>query len=256
MSEPVVGVIGGMGPEATVELMRRVMDATPAADDADHIHLIVDNNPKVPSRIRALIEGTGEDPGPVIAAMAKRLEAAGADFLVMPCNTAHHYWAYAAEAVAIPVWHLVDLTLAKVTGAHGSPARVGMLASPALRQVGLYEQHAARHGVSLLYPRREAPLLEVIRAVKADRVTPREIASLDAAADELGGLGADALVLGCTEFSLIGGRLQAPVPVLDTLQVLAERIVEHVKGVNAPPAVPAGSGAQGPRAKACRERGR
>lgn len=136
----------------------------------------------------------------------------------------------AAEAVSVPVWHLVDLTLATVTGTVGSPARAGMLASPALRRVGLYEEHSPGHGVTLLYPRHEDPLLAVIRAVKADRVTSRDIQRLDEAARELAAMGADALVLGCTEFSLIADRLAAEIPVFDTLQVLAERIVEHVKG--------------------------
>lgn len=229
-TEPVVGVIGGMGPEATVELMRRVIAATPAADDADHIHMIVDNNPKIPSRIKALIEGGGENPGPEIAAMAQRLERAGADFLVIPCNTAHHYWSYAAEAVDVPVWHLVDLTLARIETEVGAPARVGMLASPALRRVQLYEQRCAAHGVSLLYPKREEGLLDVIRAVKANRVTGRQIGLFNQAARHLMEAGADAIVLGCTEFSLISGRLNADIPIFDTLQVLAEQIVAKVKG--------------------------
>jgi aspartate racemase len=106
-----VGVLGGMGPDATVAFMQRVIDATPAEDDIDHVHLLVDNNPKVPSRIKALIDGDGENPGPAIAAMARRLEKAGADFLVMPCNTAHYYWQDAQDAVGIPVWHIVERTL-------------------------------------------------------------------------------------------------------------------------------------------------
>lgn len=230
MSEPVVGIIGGMGPEATVDLMRRVIFATAADDDAEHIHMLVDNNPKVPSRIKALIEGTGENPGPVIASMAKRLEQAGADFLVIPCNTAHHYWSFAATAVAVPVWHLVDLTLRRISEDMGKPAQVGILASPALRKVGLYESHCAGYDVSLVYPKKEAALLEVIRAVKANRVTEREIRILSDTARQLTHAGANALVLGCTEFSLISGRIETVTPVFDSLQVLADQIVLQVKG--------------------------
>ncbi|HEY1837589.1 MAG TPA: aspartate/glutamate racemase family protein, partial [Rhizomicrobium sp.] len=83
MVEKVVGVIGGMGPEATVDFLSRVLRATPATDDADHIRVLVDNNPKIPSRIAALIEGGGEDPLPALIAMARGLESQGADFLVM-----------------------------------------------------------------------------------------------------------------------------------------------------------------------------
>jgi aspartate racemase len=228
-AEAVVGVIGGMGPEATVELMRRVIAETPAADDADHIRLIVDNNPKVPSRIKALIDGTGENPGPVMARMARGLEAAGADFLVIPCNTAHHYWSYAAEAVSIPVWNLVDLTLAQVVASVGAPAKLGILASPALRQVRLYDPSCAERSLQALYPQNDAHLLQVIRAVKANGVGDAEIGLLQQAADELIASGADALVLACTEFSLLAQHLRADRPVLDTLQVLAEEIVRFVK---------------------------
>ena len=73
-----VGILGGMGPEATILLMQKVMAAVPARDDADHVPLIVHQNPQVPSRIKALIEGTGEDPGPTLARMARDLQAAGA----------------------------------------------------------------------------------------------------------------------------------------------------------------------------------
>ena len=86
-----VGILGGMGPEATVLLMQQVIAAVPARDDADHVPLIVDQNRQVPSRIRRLIEGTGEDPRPVLAAMARRLQGRGPQALAMPCNTAHAY---------------------------------------------------------------------------------------------------------------------------------------------------------------------
>ncbi|MEM6545430.1 MAG: aspartate/glutamate racemase family protein, partial [Pseudomonadota bacterium] len=97
-----VGIIGGMGPEATVDLMSRVIALTPATDDADHIPMLVDNNSQVPSRIAALLEGTGTSPEPVLIAMAERLQHMGAQLLAMPCNTAHHYHQAVQAAVQIP----------------------------------------------------------------------------------------------------------------------------------------------------------
>lgn len=220
-----VGVLGGMGPDATVAFMQRVIDATPAQDDIDHVHLLVDNNPKVPSRIKALIEGDGENPGPVIAEMARRLEQAGAHFLVMPCNTAHYYWKDAQEAVSIPVWHIVERTLDSI--AHRLPgARVGMLCSPALRKIGLYEGFAQARGLALAYPSDEDAMLEVIRAVKRGQGRhPETLAAFTRAAAELGDQQADVLVLACTELSVIGDGLVASLPVVDTLQVLADDVV-------------------------------
>ncbi len=221
----IVGVLGGMGPDATVAFMQRVIDATPAEDDIDHVHLLVDNNPKVPSRIKALIDGDGENPGPTIAAMARRLEKAGAAFLVMPCNTAHYYWQYAQDVVDIPVWHIVERTLDTI--AHRLPgARVGMLCSPALRKIRLYEGFAQDRGLSLVYPNDEDAVLDVIRAVKrGEGRNPDTIVAFIRAATELSDLGADVLVLACTELSVIGDGLEASIPVVDTLQVLADDVV-------------------------------
>ena len=94
MSQPhdlIVGIIGGMGPEATIDLMARIIELTPATEDSDHIHMLVDNNPKVPSRIDAIVNRAPIDPTPTLVAMAQGLERQGADYLVMPCNTAHAY---------------------------------------------------------------------------------------------------------------------------------------------------------------------
>ncbi|MDI5921143.1 amino acid racemase [Halomonas sp. LR5S13] len=229
-----VGVLGGMGPDATVAFMQRVIDATPAEDDIDHVHLLVDNNPKVPSRIKALIDGDGENPGPAIADMARRLEQAGAAFLVMPCNTAHYYWQYAQDAVAIPVWHIVELTLDTI--ARRIPgAKVGMLCSPALRKIGLYEGFAEARGLSLVYPDDEASVLEVIRAVKRGQGRhPDTPAALTRAADDLKARGANVLVLACTELSVIQDVLDVSVPVIDTVQVLAEQVVAAAEGADVP----------------------
>jgi len=220
-----VGVLGGMGPDATVAFMQRVIDATPAEDDIDHVHMLVDNNPKVPSRIKALIDGDGESPGPVIAEMAHRLEKAGASFLVMPCNTAHYYWKDAQDAVKIPVWHIVERTLDTI--AHRWPgARVGMLCSPALRKIGLYEGFAEKRGLMLAYPQDEEAVLGVIRAVKRGQGHyPETLNAFSRAARDLGEQQVDVLVLACTELSVIADELDTPIPVVDTLQVLADDVV-------------------------------
>ncbi|TVU70087.1 aspartate/glutamate racemase family protein [Cobetia crustatorum] len=221
-----VGVLGGMGPDATVTFMQRVIDATPAEDDIDHVHLMVDNNPKVPSRIKALLEGGGEAPGPVIAEMAQRLEHAGCDFLVMPCNTAHYYWCDAQDAVSIPVWHIVERTL-DVVAQQTPGARVGMLCSPALRKIGLYEDFIESRDLSLVYPRDEDAMLGVIRAVKRGEGRSEDVAvSFCKAASDLKQQGAEVLVLACTELSVISDRLDDTLPIIDSVEVLAQGVVK------------------------------
>ncbi len=222
-SEKTVGVIGGMGPEATVEFMRRLIAIVPAKDDADHLHVIADNNPKIPSRIKALIEGGGEDPVPVLIAMARGLETAGADFLTIPCNTAHYYLPQIAGAVRIPVLDVVDLTIAKLRALDTKPERIGMLASTAVRLVGLFEKRFAAAGFTAIFPdeETESRLLDIIRAVKAGHTTPSHQRTYDAIAKRLAEDGADAFLVACTELSLLPKPDVIP-PVFDTLDVLVE----------------------------------
>ncbi|HEX2591680.1 MAG TPA: amino acid racemase [Rhizomicrobium sp.] len=229
-SEKTVGVIGGMGPEATVEFMRRLVAAVPAKDDADHLHVIADNNPKIPSRIKALIEKTGEDPTPVLIDMARKLQAAGADFLTIPCNTAHYYLPEIAKAVSIPVLDVVDLTIAKLSALDPKPTRIGMLASTAVRLVGLFERRFATAGLTTVFPdeETEAHLLDLIRAVKAGQITPSHKRTYEAIAKRLVEDGAYAFLVACTELSLLPKPDVIP-PVFDTLDVLVEATVRAAR---------------------------
>jgi len=230
--EKIVGVIGGMGPEATVDFLRRLVAATPARDDAGHIRVLVDNNPKVPSRIAALIEGGGEDPAPVLRAMARGLQAQGADFLVMPCNTAHHYLPVIADAVTIPVLDMVALAIARLGTLTLKPARIGMLASPAVRLVGLYEARLREAGFAALFPEEdsEAQLLEFIRAIKAGAMEDRHRHVYASVAAGLTKAGADAFLIACTEFSVIGPPAGLNRPCVDALDVLVEATIAEALG--------------------------
>jgi len=223
-----VGILGGMGPEATILLMSRVLALTPARDDADHVPLVVDNNTQVPSRIKALIEGGGEDPAPVLIDMAQRLEAYGAEALAMPCNTAHHYAPQIAAAVEVPFIDMVALaTAGAALTARGSP--VGILGSPAVRLTGLFDAALARHGATALYPRDEPRILSAIRSIKAGAADGAATQIAAAAVDELATAGAGAILIACTEFSIIAGALPRPVPLIDTIDVLAEAIVRFAR---------------------------
>jgi aspartate racemase len=146
MRQKTVGIIGGMGPEATVDLMQRIIQATPANDDQDHLRMLVDNNPKVPSRIKALIEGTGEDPAPVLVQMARDLERWGAGFLAMPCNTAHHFHPAVQAAVGVPVLNMIELTAGRIQQETPNVRKVGLLASTAVIRTDLYGKSFARNG--------------------------------------------------------------------------------------------------------------
>jgi aspartate racemase len=220
-----VGILGGMGPEATVLLMQRIIAATKAEDDADHIPLLVDQNPQVPSRIRRLIEGTGDDPGPVLAAMALRLQGAGAEALAMPCNTAHHYAETIRAAVHVPLIDMVQLSVAKAAELAGKGDRVGILASPAVRQIGLFDAACAAMDLQPSYAKDEADMLATIRAIKANGSSSSSRATLTKASEALLSDGCKVQLIACTEFSLISEALAPGTIVVDTLDALVSGII-------------------------------
>lgn len=225
-----VGILGGMGPEATILLMQKVMSAVAASDDADHIPLLVDQNPQVPSRIRRLIEGAGEDPGPVLAQMAVRLEAGGAEALAMPCNTAHHYAPQIRAATHLPFLDMVTLSVDHAAVLANGSRRVGILASPAVRRIGLFDAVLRARGLEAAYPTDEEALLSAIRRIKA--VGPDTVASeaLRSASSELLADGADVQMIACTEFSLIKSPTVPSARSFDTLDRLTAAIVDFARG--------------------------
>lgn len=224
-----IGILGGMGPEATVLLMQKIIAAVPAQDDCDHIPLIVDQNSQVPSRIARLIEGRGPDPAPVLAAMARRLQAAGADALAMPCNTAHHYAADIRAAVDIP---LLDMVAAASCAARAALMRggpVGLLASPAVARIGLFDAALAAEGVGAIQSENGDALLAAIRSIKAVGPNDAARAALLAASGALLAKGAVVQLIACTEFSLIPEAVAPGVCAIDTLDVLVAEIVSFAR---------------------------
>jgi len=225
-AELVVGVIGGMGPEATADFYLKLLQITPASCDQEHLRVIIDSNGKVPDRVQAIL-GDGASPAPVLVAMARNLEAIGAELLVIPCNTAHHYIQEVRLGVSVPVLHMqeeVMLALKKLTVQDQAPKQVGLLATTATIAVALYQHEAAKHGITILSPESQAQeqlVMAGIRAVKAgDKVQGKML--LQEAADLLVAQGASAIIAGCTEVPLVLLPDAQAVPLIDATLILAQ----------------------------------
>lgn len=223
-----VGIVGGMGPEATILLMQKVLVAVPAQDDADHIPLIVHQNPQVPSRIKALIDGDGPDPMPALMTMAQDLERAGAQALAMPCNTAHHYAMAVTHATSLPFLNMIDLTARHL--ADQGATTVGMLASPAARKVGVFDQAFKAHGLTALWTPNETAVLSLIQAVKAGEDQACLATRMGTIADAMIAQGADHLLVACTELSLMSHSLPRGTTHTDSLDCLVAAIMQFATG--------------------------
>ncbi len=229
MSDLCVGVIGGMGPDATVDFMARVLALTPASGDHDHIRMLVDQDPTIPNRQRAIL-GSGESPGPRLAAIASRLEACDCDFLVMPCNTAHVFLGDILDATRLPFVSIVDVTMTRLleTGAQ----RAGLLASAACLQAGVYQDAMRTAGVEpVLQDKSElADLTLAIGRIKTGDhgVEVRdEVRRLAAALVERG---AETIVLACTELPIVLEAGAIDVDLVSSSDLLAEATVAIATG--------------------------
>jgi len=221
-----VGVIGGIGPAATLHLLQALHAATPAETDQDHLRVLVDNNPGLPDR-NAALAGEGPSPGPAIAEMARALERSGAELLVMPCNTAHAFQSEIEAAASAPFLSIVDATLEAAFAARPDLRRAGLIAAPGALRAGLYQQAFAARGVECVAPEGELHerLRGLIYRIKAGDTGPEVRAGVRGVAEVLLAQGADVLVSACTEVPLALSAEDVAAPLIDSTEALARATV-------------------------------
>ena len=224
-----IGVLGGMGPAATLDFLTRLQAATGAKRDQDHVHVLVDLNPQVLDR-NAALRGEGPSPEGDLVAMAQGLERQGADALVMVCNSAHA-WAGAVQgAVGVPLIDLIAET-ADETAALGVK-RAGVLAASAALQAGLYQTALAIRGVEPLVLSNEdlAAFMTLLYRIKGGATGEPERAEMRRLADLLVAGGAQAVVSGCTEVPLVLSAADLSTPFIDSTDVLVRRTLAFARG--------------------------
>ncbi len=225
----VIGVLGGMGPAATADFYQKIIRATPAKADQDHLKVLIFSNPQVPDRTAA-IRGEGPDPLPVLIASAQVLIQGGADLITIPCVTAHQYYDGIQQAVPVPILHLIGETVTAVAAEYPRVHRLGLLATTGTLQARLFERYFEPRGFVLVAPEsgiQASCVMEAIYAVK--RGDPKETAGrlIRQAAEHLQGLGSEAILAGCTEVPLILQDGDLPVPFIDPTWILAQAAVRY-----------------------------
>lgn len=233
MREKVVGILGGMGPYATVDLFRKIIEQTPARKDWEHLRIIVDNNPKIPSRTRAVLFHE-ENPIPMLVETAKNLEKAGADFIVIPCNSAHLFYPELSRKIKIPILNMIDETVEYMIKKRPDIKTAGLLAAKIVVDAGLYQNRLKDKRVITLVPTEEQEKIvrEVIEDVKLNKTAEEVRLKLTQVTDALIQKGAEAIIAGCTEISIILKESHLAVPLFDSNAILAEAAVRKARDEN------------------------
>ena len=230
MPEKIIGILGGMGPEATIDLFYKIIKFTPAEKDQDHLRIIIDNNPKIPDRTAAIL-GKGEDPLPALQESARSLEKAGADFIIIPCNTAHYFLSSIQKSVKIPVLNMIEKAVKETQQRIFPIQKVGLLASIGIYKTEIYHQHFRKFNIEVISPEEKdkEEVMKVIYAVKAGNLSNEVKGNILKIAQKLIDKGAEAIIAGCTEIPLILKEGDASVPIIDPTQVLAKAAVQKAK---------------------------
>jgi len=235
MKERIIGVLGGMGPEATLDLFQKIVKNTKAVKDQDHLRVIIDSNPKIPDRTPAIL-GSGENPLPLMIETARNLENAGAEFIVMPCVSAHYFIKELREGITIPVISIIEEVAGEVEGQFPAIRQVGLIATTGTIRAGLFQDRLRETGVEVLVPTPEDQENLVMSAIYGESGIKAGFTSLEnkgnilKASNALIEKGAQGIIGGCTEVPLVVQQGDMEVPFFDSLDILALAAIRLAKG--------------------------
>ena len=221
-----IGILGGMGPLATADLMRKIIAVTDAKSDNEHVCVYVDSNTAIPDRTAAILND-GPDPVPEMLSALRHLEECGADCILVACNTAHYFLPRLQSETDIPILDMPAITAKRC--AELLPGKTAaILATTGTLDVGIYDKALAREGVEFLVPdddERKEIMRFIYDVVKASKPIPPEKEAWSSLLDGLRERGADYFILGCTELPILAESLDEPGPFVDPTEQLAREAV-------------------------------
>lgn len=224
MKKKRLGVIGGLGPLATAYFFELVIKMTDAKTDQEHVEMIIYNRPSVPDRTRFIIEKSGENPLPDMIEMGQWLKEQGADIIAIPCITAHYFHKELTKAITVPIIHIVKET-AEHLASYGIK-KAGIMATDGTVYAGLFQKELEKKHIECVLPdeKHQAFVTSLIyEDVKAGR--PIETDKFEAVSEYLRGHGAEIIILGCTELSMIKRDYDIGAGYLDAMEILARKAV-------------------------------
>ncbi len=221
-----IGILGGMGPMATCDLMKKIIDNTEASCDQEHIRVCVDSNTNIPDRTAAIL-GNGADPRPEMIKSAVRLQSMGADVIIVPCNTAHHFLEDIGKCVDIPILNMPGETANELR--KKGVRTVALLATDGTIQSGLYDQELKTQGIDCVHLniKEQKMIMSLIYDyVKAGNAYPH-VEKIRKMQERLVQQGVECMILGCTELPIAFARWDTIIPTIDPTDVLARSAIRY-----------------------------
>ncbi len=230
-----IGIVGGMGPRSSLLLEERIIEATPATTDQEHLEVLHFSNPHIPNRTESLARDGGASFVKEIIKAAQTVERAGATIIVIPCHTTHARFEAIEKAVRVPVMNMVKETLSYIAETFPHAKRIGLIATDGTVRERVFERWLPHPAARILTPATASQkrTMEIIIALKAGAPPKKAAKELRLVITELDEAGAEVVVLGCTDLSILVHELQsARIPLIDPLYVVAGRLVAAAETAN------------------------
>ena len=220
MNPLLLGILGGLGPMSGIRFCELLTAHTRASSDQDHIDFLLSSRATTPDRTDYILGKSGENPALAMTVEVERLVAAGADLIAIPCNTAHYFYDTIAHASSVPVINIIDQTV-EFCRSRGL-SRVGVLATEGTVASGAYESAMREVGLTYLTcsPEEQRTISHIIYG-QIKQGLPPDADAFRRIAQGLRERGAQAVILGCTELSLLAGEFDTDLEYIDSLEVLA-----------------------------------
>lgn len=225
-----LGVMGGLGPMATVYFLQRVTEMTRAVKDQEHIEIICYSCPSIPDRTTYILDNTKDNPLNEMKDKCMLLEKLGADIIAIPCITAHYFYRELVESVNIPIINVIQKT-AEYLKEQGDD-KIGIMATDGTVCSGIFEEEFQRYGIEFFYPEKkyQQSIMEAIYNIKSGKQI--NIEALKSVGRNLRDKGAEVNLLGCTELSLLKRDNVLKYGYLDVIDILAKSSVENFGKLN------------------------
>lgn len=229
MNDRIIGILGGMGPEATANLFMSIIRRTRVEKDQDHYRVIIDSNPKIPDRTAAIL-GHGESPVDSMIQTGRNLEKMGADVILIPCNTAHYFIEEVQAKINIPILNALEELYRYIKGTYPQVGKVGLLATSGTIKTGLYQRYMKE--IQVVCPKEDTQERLVMEAIYGEHGIKRgntgsyPLELLKSASMELVNQGAQIIIAGCTEVGLTLKPEHISKPLIDPMDVAANLVTD------------------------------
>ena len=231
-----IGILGGLGPEATVDLYTKIISETPAKIDQEHIETIIISNPKIPDRTQAILN-KGESPLPLMISTAKTLEAIGVSTILIPCNTAHYFLEDIQKEISVPITNMIKETVLSIKEKYPQVKKIGLLATTGTIKAKIYQKELEKEGFNIIIPEQDVQenfVMEAIYGTKGIKSgfkkEPRTL--LKYAALNLTKKGSEIIIKGCTEIAIVLNNKNCDQVLIDPARIIAKKAVEICIGKN------------------------